>query len=64
MNQRNAKRQHYRKAVEHLRAAKRELVAALNVARHAELKFTASVEKAVAVVEKLEQKFDKESGEA
>jgi hypothetical protein len=63
MKQRTAKREHYRRALRHITAAKRELVEALNVARPEGLKFTATVEKVIGSVESLEQKFTKESDE-
>lgn len=64
MNQPDAKRDHYLGAALHLKAAERELVDALGIARAAQLKFIASIEKLIAAVEKVEAKFNKESGRA
>lgn len=61
MSQRTAKRDHYRRVAEHLKAARQSLVKAASEARAEELKFTPSIERAVAVVEKLEEKFNRES---
>lgn len=63
MNHRTKKREQYQRALTHIKAAKRELVAAVNVARPADLKFTASLEKVIGTVEGIEKKFEKESGD-
>lgn len=63
MDHRNRKRQQYRQALTHIKTAKRELIAAVNVARPADLKYVASVEKAIGTVEGIEQKFEKEAGD-
>jgi hypothetical protein len=63
MSRRQSKRHHYRRVAQHLAAAKRALVEAANVARAEDLPLTGSIEKAAAQVERLEEKFNRESGE-
>lgn len=63
MSRRASKREQYRKALTHIKTAKRELIAAVNVARPADLKFTASLEKVIGTVEGIEQKFEREAGD-